>query len=219
MIFKGNTKMTPALTDLLDDNTPSSNKTYSSEKIETLIGGGGGGLELYATIDNTKLSNLLNSNNKFTFFDPSYKDYISRALSTKIINKSDFTILKTIDENNYKFILTVENGSLCFRKSYSPTSLIDLTLEARIKITNYYKRSTNTFYDNITNSYMWAKTGGIFEDVMPSYYIDFKNLIRIDISYIIRYIMGSYNSQILLNDDANIIGTNTVINVYATPKS
>ena len=220
MIFKGNTKLTPALTELLDDNTPSNKKTYSSEKIETLIGGGGGGgLELYATIDNTKLKNLLNSDKQFSFFDSSYKDYSARSVSDKIITKNDFTILKSLDENNYKFILTVENGSLTFSKNYSPSSPIDLTLETRIVITNSYKISTNIFFDVITNSYIWARTGKIFENIMPSYYIDFKNLIRIDISYIIQYIMGGYNSQILLNDNTNITSNNTIINVYAIPKS
>lgn len=220
MVFKGNTKMTPAITELIDDNTPSNKKTYSSNKIETLIGGGGGGgLELYATIDNTKLRNLLNSNNQFAFFDTSYKDYSARSLSTKIITKNDFTILKTLDENNYKFILSVENGSLAFTKNYSPSSPIDLTLETRINITNSYKIGTNTFYDVITKSYIWARTGRIFEDIIPSYYIDFKNLIRIDISYVIHYIMGNYNSQILLNDNTNITSNNTVINVYALHKS
>ena len=219
MIFKGNTKMTPALTDLLDDTTAKNNKTYSSNKIETLIGGGGGGLELYATIDNTKLRNLLNSDNQFIFFNSSYKDFNARSVSTKIITKNDFTILKTLDENNYKFILCVENGSLAFSKNYSPSSPIDLTLETRINITNSYRIGTNSFYDHLTNSYIWARTGKVFEDIMLSYYIDFKNLIRIDISYVIQYIMGSYNSQILLNDNTNITSNNTIVNVYAIPKS
>lgn len=103
MIFKGNTKMTPALTELLDDTTPSSSKTYSSNKIETLIGGGGGGgLELYATIDATTLTNLMTK----TVYYRNTVDIVSTVFQ---FNKNNINIVKPItDLENYYFLFVFD---------------------------------------------------------------------------------------------------------------
>lgn len=122
MIFKGNTKLTPALTEILDDTTPSNNKTYSSEKIEDLISGSGSTIEKVA--ETTDANILMTNLNKIFRIGNTYNNsYFSVTLP-----QNAFSQLKTNDELlNYKyFIYVLENIGNC--KSFEANT--QLTTEA-----------------------------------------------------------------------------------------
>ena len=110
MIFKGNIKMTPAITEILDDNTPSNNKTYSSNKIETLIGGGGGGnIILYKKYNNAKWLNKLATISNLNYYpcagSAAGVDFIELKLQ-------DFDVINNIsDLNNYDLYCKINNSS------------------------------------------------------------------------------------------------------------
>lgn len=110
MIFKGNTKMTPAITELLDDNTPSNNKTYSSNKIETLIGGGGSGnIILYKKYNNTKWLNKLS-----TITNLNKYEIMGSGVGVNFItiNLNDFDVVNNIsDLENYNLYLKINSIS------------------------------------------------------------------------------------------------------------
>lgn len=122
MIFKGNTKMTPALTELLDDTTPSSSKTYSSEKIETLIGGGGGGIVKIAEMEASNLTTLLSKQVNITNVN-------SQNISFSL-KMSDFTFLVPITQSNrhnYYYIFATDYYLFADFQDTTKTGLIELS--------------------------------------------------------------------------------------------
>jgi hypothetical protein len=127
MIFKGNTKMTPAITEILDDNTSSNNKTYSSNKIEALISGGGGGgnIILYKKYNNTKWLNKLST---ITDLNNYHIEGTAAGVNFISLYIRDFDTINDIsDLNNYNFYVKL-NTTISTTNNVAPFHSINTTV-------------------------------------------------------------------------------------------